>query len=101
MYAALNGHIQTVSLLLRNGADINQVNSCGNNALMAASNTFKMDVAELLIRNGAHPDHQNMVSALSISSRDGVKRLILTIVWRYCPSDCSRTWARSANTAAT
>lgn len=61
MYAALNGHIQTVSLLLRNGADINQVNSCGNSALMAASNTFKMDVAELLLRNGAHFDHQNMV----------------------------------------
>jgi len=51
--ASINGKIETVTLLIENGADVNQDNNYGNTPLILASLRGHTETAKLLIKNGA------------------------------------------------
>mmetsp|Transcript_30322 Transcript_30322/g.116290 ORF Transcript_30322/g.116290 Transcript_30322/m.116290 type:complete len:147 (-) Transcript_30322:402-842(-) len=52
-YAAANGHLEIMRLLISHGADLNAVNEYGNTALHFAAINEKADAVELLLRNKA------------------------------------------------
>ena len=49
MYAARQGHLEVVELLLTNGADVNRKRNDGLTALTVAKNQGHLEVAELLL----------------------------------------------------
>ena len=56
--AAGQGSVAIVDLLIRNGADVNQLTGMGNSALTHAAALGHLDVVNLLIANGANVDNQ-------------------------------------------
>ncbi|KAJ8905194.1 hypothetical protein NDN08_001703 [Rhodosorus marinus] len=52
-YAAANGHVEIMRLLIGHGADLNAVNEYGNTALHFAAINEKVDAVELLLKNKA------------------------------------------------
>ena len=64
MYAALNGHLETVRYLVGNGAKVNIMDSSGNTALHYATHhvrqqTGHLNVVQYLVHNGADVDIKN------------------------------------------
>ena len=52
-YATSNGHVDVAKLLIKNGADVNAVETCNRTSLHAAAGNGHIDVVKLLIQNGA------------------------------------------------
>lgn len=59
IWAAQNGHIHIVSLLLRHGIHPDSPDSSGNTAAHYAAGYGWLNVLKFLIENGAHPDIKN------------------------------------------
>ena len=59
LYAATNGHQETVALLLSMGADVNATADNGTTALMMAVRGHYPKTVQLLLDHGAKPDAQN------------------------------------------
>jgi len=59
LYAATNGHDETINLLLTMGADINAAADNGTTALMMAVRGHHPKTVQLLLDEGADPDAQN------------------------------------------
>lgn len=53
-FAAAKGHLDTVQLLLRNGADVDLAAKDGATPLMLATHTRSLDVVKHLVENGAN-----------------------------------------------
>lgn len=79
--AAFGGGLETVELLLENGAAINTEHGEYGNALIAAAHRGRWEVAKKLIRCGADPD---------LSSRKNGKAIAIDLVVRRV----SRRFAR-------
>ncbi len=50
-------HLQVVSLLIKKDANVNAMNKAGDTALCYAAQTGDLKLAQLLLDNGAQPDH--------------------------------------------
>lgn len=59
LYAATNGHYETIRFLLSMGADINAAADNGTTALMMAVRGHHPKTVRLLLEKGANPDIQN------------------------------------------
>jgi len=59
--AATNGHSETVSALIMNGADISAQDFTGHTALQRSAAEGQMDVVKQLIGRGCPIDHQDDV----------------------------------------
>ena len=75
MIASLNGHTETVALLLKNGAHIDMQEHNGFSSLMIASQNGHTETVALLLQNGAHINMQEnngfSFSSLMIASLNG------------------------------
>ena len=73
MIASQNGHTETVSLLLQNGAHVNMQENDGWSSLMIASQNGHTETVSLLLQNGAHVNMQENDgrSSLMIASQNG------------------------------
>jgi hypothetical protein len=58
-YAARNGHIEIIRLLLQNGAVVNAKNNCGSTPLHWAASHGHVDILHLLVENGANLEAQD------------------------------------------
>lgn len=55
MWAARNGHLEVVNLLLNKGANVYSITKiCGYTALIAAAGRGHLEVVNTLIKNGAN-----------------------------------------------
>jgi len=81
--AARHGHERVVDLLLRRGAEVNQLDGQGGTALMAASLEGHVGVIETLVRCGANLNHQHsnggtaLMLAAATNHPDVVRRLLV------------------------
>ncbi|MDH3377909.1 MAG: ankyrin repeat domain-containing protein, partial [Gammaproteobacteria bacterium] len=82
MLAARGGHIATLRLLLKSGAEVNTgAETTGNTALMFAANLGYLDIVEILLGSGADPSieaHDGwtaMQAARAVGANDIVQRL--------------------------
>jgi hypothetical protein len=73
MVAALNGHAETVALLLENDAEVDAVDTGGDFALGYAAGNGHGDVARLLLEHGADVNRKNKmdVSAVQMAEEYG------------------------------
>ena len=70
MMASENGHTETVSILLQNGAHVNIQNNDGWTPLMMASQNGHTETVLILLQNGAHTNIQdNETTALHFTSK--------------------------------
>ena len=82
MHAAGQGHVHTLEMLVRHGADINQANDFGHTALITAASEGKVECVQALISFGARLDQaQNdgktaLFSAASMGSTSIITMLI-------------------------
>jgi len=79
-YAAWNGHVATVKLLLRAGARVNSRMKLGGRRILCICNGHN-DVVELLLKKGTQVDSlDDIVKALLLSAAEkGMRRW-----WSYC-----------------
>ena len=82
MLASLNGHTETVLLLLQNGAHVNMQNNKGLSSLIIASQEGHTETVLLLLQNGAHVNMQNNEgsSSLFIASKNGHTETVLLLL---------------------
>ncbi len=59
IYAAGNGCLEVVELLLANGAEVNLQNNYGGTALMNAADRGHLETVKLLLANGAHVNQRS------------------------------------------
>ncbi len=59
LYAASNGHLGVMQLLLNGGAEINSTSDNGTTAIMMAARGNHYDAVSLLVNNGADPRIKN------------------------------------------
>ena len=64
MWAAMEGHTDTVKLLLENGADVNAVNQDGKNAFRIAADNWHIDVVKLIQATGYDPKKEKIKKEL-------------------------------------
>ena len=82
MCASRLGETAMVKAFLELGADLNAVNSDGNNALWLACFNGNLDIIDILVKNGISIDHQNdngstcLMYAASASKPEVVERLL-------------------------
>lgn len=67
LYAAENGHMDLVRLLLENDAAVNHADNMENTALMLASGNGHADVVNLLLTFGAKKNNANKAGATALS----------------------------------
>jgi ankyrin repeat protein len=67
-YAAMNGNLQIIAILIKAGADIDPRDRLGNTPLMLAAQRNQTEAADLLIEAGAKLNMQN---------RDGLTPLMI------------------------
>jgi hypothetical protein len=72
-YASQNGHVDVVTLLLDQGADVNKARTNGGGPLYAASQKGHVGVVEALLRKGAEVDeiHANGETSLYVAALNG------------------------------
>ena len=77
MFAARNGDLQTASLLIKNGANLNDISAEEGSALVIASARGHEKLAFFLLEEGADPNiaDANGMTPLHYSIRDGLKLL--------------------------
>jgi len=78
MYAAANGSMHVLDLLLAAGADVNARDAAGWTALMFAAQTDNVPVAHALLRHGANRrlrDHEKHWTAEERATRVGQERI--------------------------
>ncbi len=75
MFAARAGDLDTATLLLSRGANVNEVHSAEATALVIAAEAGHEDVAIYLLEHGAEPNQadDNGMTALHYAMRDGLK----------------------------
>lgn len=76
MMACFNGHVETSSVLLDGGADINDIGPLGNTSLHASIINNRTDIIQLLVKRGAN---------VNISNVDGHTPIMLATVMGYIP----------------
>jgi hypothetical protein len=75
-YAAANGHVEIIHLLLQNGADVNARNNYGYTPLHYAARNGNVDILHLLVENGAD---------LEAQENDGWRALHEAVVFGHLP----------------
>ena len=82
MFASKNGHTETVSLLLQNGAHVNMQTNKGFSSLIIASQNGHTETVLLLLQNGAHVNMQNNKGSpsLIIASQNGHTETVLLLL---------------------
>ncbi|MBU0585888.1 ankyrin repeat domain-containing protein [Candidatus Micrarchaeota archaeon] len=65
MYAANNGHLEVVRMLIDKGADIHAKNISRWNAIMHAANSGSAEIIALLLETGAKTDIATMVTGVT------------------------------------
>jgi ankyrin repeat protein len=73
MFAAMNGHLDIVRMLLEKGAKVDAINYSGENALMLASSNGHRDVEELLIQAEEPGGVLNTIRSGDLSSETEVQ----------------------------
>lgn len=68
--AALAGNVTLTKLLLKNGAEIDVLNSDGSTPLISAAFLGRFDVLKLLLERGADPDVQNTARDTALSATE-------------------------------
>ena len=58
-WAASQGHISLIQMLITSGADLHMVNNVGWSPLMVAARAGHLHAARLLLQHGAQPNHAN------------------------------------------
>ncbi|EAY20765.1 hypothetical protein TVAG_391490 [Trichomonas vaginalis G3] len=71
---------ETMQLLLQFGADINQTDTNGNNALDYSASSYDNDASIYLFLKGCHPNDSEMLTDL-LKMDDSVERLILFLIY--------------------
>lgn len=82
--AARYNFTQSIQVLLNNGANINQIDANGFNALDFSSSAFDNDATVLLLIKGCHVnDSQILVNLLNMD--DAIERLIMFLIYSEKP----------------
>ena len=78
LYAAVNGHMEVVKVLVARGADVDAQDSVGGTALMYAVWKGHTDVVRILLAAGAAVDKKGRDgrTALSVAEKDGRAEII-------------------------
>jgi len=100
MLAAHHGNLQMASLLLENGADVNDadVDANRNTALMYASSSGDQKVVTLLIESGANINakNKNNQTALMRASEDGHPQVVTTLLEKGADVNAKDKWNKTA-----
>jgi ankyrin repeat protein len=83
-YAAINGSLEIVAILIKSGARLDVTDPLGNTPLHLAADNNRTEAAELLLAAGAEVDAQNHdgMTALMIAAGHGNTKLALDLVAR-------------------
>jgi len=78
LYAAINGDIEIVEMLLNRGANINAVNQYGITALHNAVRSKTMEIIELLLKRGAYVNAKDSysVTPLQLAFENGSEEIV-------------------------
>lgn len=88
-FAAAKGHIEIVTMLLENGADVNSRNYCGQTALMQACGHGHWEVVQTLLlyrSNVTRADYLTGRTALHFAAVGGHVRCVRLLVADFVPS---------------
>jgi ankyrin repeat protein len=100
--AAAKGHMGVIRLLLENGANINQENKYGRNALFVASENGQETAVRILIEAGACVNNEGGMTPIQVASEGGHKGIVEMLIKAgadvdlgsepalYCASDYGR-----------
>lgn len=81
-WASWNGHVEIVTMLLDNGADVNAKNNDGNTALMLASKKGQTEIVSMLLAAGADVNAKVIYgnTALIVASGNGHKEIVAILL---------------------
>jgi ankyrin repeat protein len=81
-YAAINGNLEIVAILIKSGAKLDLADPLGNTALHLAAQRNKTEAAELLLAAGAAVDPQNRdgMTPLMVAASRGNSKLVLDLL---------------------
>jgi len=80
--ASYNGYTEIVRILLEKGADVNVMDSAGNNSLILASYSGNEQIVEMLTRNGANVNQKDADerTPLIIAAKQGYKSIVSMLI---------------------
>lgn len=98
IYAADNGNVHIVNLLLENGADVNDDDNGGNTPLMIASERGHPETVKLLIESGASMNAQDKYkrTALMKASESGRLEVVTTLLKKGADVNAKDKWNKTA-----
>lgn len=91
-FAIEGGHIDMVKILIDSGADINHIDSHGDDPLYTAARCGQTDIAETLIHRGAHikQTHSHDVSTVQAGVASGNPSLVSLLLYHTLRSSEAR-----------
>ncbi len=87
LWAAWNGHTETVACLLKHGASLTEKNTYGTTALLLAAFNSKTETVEWLLDHGSSLTEKNKVgnTALLLAAKKDKYETIEWLVYHYWP----------------
>jgi len=81
-YAAINGNLQIVAILIKGGAKLDQKEKLGNTPLHFAADLNQAEVAELLLDAGAavDPENKNGMTPLMVAANRGNVEIVKALL---------------------
>lgn len=80
MHAAVLGDVTALHRLISLGSNIHDLDNYGGNALIAASNSGKVDAVKFLLENGANVNENNGGTALMDASGSGYHDIVALLL---------------------